>query len=245
VRYELWPTPVEQMPDRIELLRSGEAFGANVTVPHKQAFHDAVDSLSEGARRAGAVNTVIAREGRLHGDNTDIHGFVAPLRQRALSFATSRVVVLGAGGAARGVVVALLDAGVAEIVIVNRTAARAEEVARSLGDPRVKTALTSDVLDAANGAAMIVNATSLGWSEASPVTPAVFEHLAPGAIAYDLTYRLTPFLRDARYRGVAILDGLEMLVHQGARSFELWTSRPAPVELMLEHARLARDARAG
>lgn len=246
IRYELWPTPVARIPERLAMLRSGEAFGANVTVPHKQAFHDAVDTLSDRARRAGAVNTVIAQDGRLHGENTDIHGFLVPLIERGFPFASTRVIVLGAGGAARGVIVALVEQGAAEVVVVNRTIARAHEVVDAIGDPRVRVAAPDEVALVARDAGMIVNATSIGWSDvALPVAPSVFKLLAPGALAYDLTYRTTAFLRAAEAHGVTTLDGLEMLVHQGARSFELWTGCPAPVELMLSHARAARAARGG
>lgn len=246
IRYELWPTPPERIAERLAMLRSGEAFGANVTVPHKQTFHDVVDTLSGPARRAGAINTIVARSGHLHGDNTDIHGFIVPLRERGISFAASGAVVLGAGGAARGVLIALLEAGIAEVTVVNRTIARAEAVARALGDIRVRVAPAGEIEDVARGAGLLVNATSIGWNEtAPPVDPAVFAVLAPGAIAYDLTYRATAFLRAAAEQGVTALDGLEMLVHQGAKSFELWTGATAPIELMLQAALEARTARGG
>jgi shikimate dehydrogenase len=246
IRYELWPTPAEIINERLAMLRSGGALGANVTVPHTQAFYAAVDSLSDGAQRAGAVNTIVARDGVLAGHNTDIHGFGVPLIERGFPFDTSRVVVLGAGGAARGVLVALLERNAAEIVVVNRTVARAEDVVRILGDGRIGAAPLADAVAAARGAALIVNATSIGWEDtAPPVDPAVFDVLGPSAIAYDLTYRDTAFLRAAAQRGLATLDGLEMLVHQGAKSFELWTGIAPPIELMLDAARAARNRAIG
>lgn len=244
IRYELWHTPAERIAERLAFLRSGEVLGANVTVPHKQAFFSAVDSVSDAARRAGAVNTIIVRDGHLHGENTDIHGFIVPLQERAFPFAASKAVVIGAGGAARGVLVALLDAGIAELIILNRTTQRANELATQMDDHRVRAMPASAWRNAADGAALLVNATSLGWSDTTPVIdPAAFSLLAPNAIAYDLTYRTTHFLRAAAASGVAALDGLDMLVHQGARSFELWTGRPAPIELMLAAGRAARAAR--
>jgi shikimate dehydrogenase len=232
--------------ERLAMLRSGEAFGANVTVPHKQAFFAAVDSVSGGAQRAGAVNTIVARDGQLAGHNTDIHGFAAPLIERAFPFQTSQVVVLGAGGAARGVLVALLECNSAEIIVVNRTLARAEDIVRVIADDRVTAAPLADAVAAARGAALIVNATSIGWDDsAPPVAPVVFAALSPSAIAYDLTYRDTAFLRAASEHGVAILDGLEMLVHQGAKSFELWTGIAPPIDLMLSAARAARGRAVG
>ncbi len=243
--YELWPTPSAEIPERVEMLRSGRAFGANVTVPHKPAFADLVDTRSELAGLAGAVNTVVARDGRLHGENTDIHGFLTPLRERSIELRDSKVVVVGAGGAARGVVVALLTSGVAEIALVNRTLERAEAIA-SLDPSRIVPFASHAAADAAGGASVIVNATSIGWADSESVVDAtVFSRLSRDALAYDLTYRETAFLRLASTCGIATLDGLEMLVHQGARSFELWTATPAPVDLMMTAARAARAARGG
>ncbi|MDQ3549328.1 MAG: shikimate dehydrogenase, partial [Chloroflexota bacterium] len=126
IRYELWHTPLEKLPARLDDIRGGRALGANVTVPHKEAAFALMDAVSDVARRAGAVNTISLRDGRLVGDNTDVHGFIVPLRERGFEFHASRAVILGAGGAARGVAIALLDAGIARLTIVNRTRQRAE-----------------------------------------------------------------------------------------------------------------------
>ena len=142
VTYELWLTPDDQIPARIAAIRSGEIYGANVTVPHKEAFAAAVDRLSDVARRAGAVNTLMLDDdGKLFGDNTDAYGFIQPLAERDFPFAESDALILGAGGASRGVVVALLDAGIRSITIANRTLARADAMARDLGDTRIASAL--------------------------------------------------------------------------------------------------------
>src|SRR5688572_30551661 len=112
IRYELWPTSAAEVAARLDDIRAGRALGAHVTLPHKERAFKPVDDSTDLARRAGAVNTVSVRAGRLLGDNTDIHGFIVPLRERHFPFAASRAIVVGAGGAARGVVVALLDAGI-------------------------------------------------------------------------------------------------------------------------------------
>lgn len=245
IRYELWPTALSELPRRLDDLRAGRALGANVTVPHKEAVFAAVDDVSPTARRAGAVNTIVPRAGRLHGDNTDVYGFVVPLRRRGMDLKRASCVIVGAGGAARGVAVALLDAGVSRLTIANRTLSRAEGIAAALADSRLDVCLPDELGDIGRGAHLLVNATSLGWGgDALPLPEDVFDVLASDAIAYDLTYRETPFLRAAAARGVATLDGLPMLVHQGARSFELWTGRVAPVELMWQAAVAARAARA-
>ncbi|HAX24009.1 MAG TPA: shikimate dehydrogenase, partial [Chloroflexi bacterium] len=244
IRYELWPTPLAALPGRLDDLRAGRALGANVTVPHKEAVFAAMDDVSDLALRAGAVNTIVPRNGRLFGDNTDIHGFVVPLREREVRFEELDAIVLGAGGAARGIVVALLNAGVRRIHVLNRTIARAEHLAAALGDDRVRSATSNQAQALASDAGLIVNATSIGWQGHDlPLDPAAFGVMPPAAIAYDLTYRETPYLRAARAAGLATIDGLPMLVHQGARSFELWTGQPAPIDIMWSAALAARAAR--
>jgi shikimate dehydrogenase len=246
IRYELWATPLDTLPDRLDDIRGGRAIGANVTVPHKEAAFAAMDVVSDVARRAGAVNTISTRDGQLVGDNTDAHGFIVPLLEREFAFGSSKAIILGAGGAARGIAVALLDAGIAELAIVNRTRRRAEDIATALDDDRITTGALQDLTRQSAGAALLINATAIGWTDAEiPAGSDVFEVVARGAIAYDLTYRETPFLSAARAAGLTPIDGLAMLVHQGAKSFEIWTGRPAPVELMWRAALAARAERGG
>lgn len=246
VRYELWPTPLATLPERLDDLRAGRAHGANVTVPHKEAACAAMDEVSDLARRAAAVNTIVARDGRLFGDNTDIYGFIVPLAQRAVDFRRLDAIVLGAGGAARGIVVALLDAGVRRVHVVNRTVVRAERLAEELADPRIIPASSSTALEVAPTAGLLVNATTIGWDARElPIDRAALMALPAAAIAYDLTYRDTPFLAAARGAGLVTIDGLPMLVHQGARSFEMWTGQLAPIDIMWAAAVAARAARGG
>lgn len=246
IRYELWHTTSAQLPGRLDELRAGRARGANVTVPHKESAFALMDDVSDVARRAGAVNTIVPRDGTLFGDNTDVHGFIVPLRERGVAFDTLDAVIIGAGGAARGVAVSLLDAGVHSLTILNRTRARAETIVATLSDVRLRAGALDDANVACVGAGLIVNATSLGWNaEVAPLDVDTMARAAPDAIACDLTYRETPFLRSARAAGLAALDGLAMLVHQGARSLELWTGREAPVDLMWQAALAARAAQGG
>lgn len=243
-RYELWSTPPELMAERVESLRQSDALGANVTVPHKTRAFELVDEVSERARQAGAVNTIINRRGRLYGDNTDIPGFLAPLHERRLPLVEISTVVLGAGGATCGIVVALLSAGCGRIVIANRTEQRAVELARDFGHPVEPSSLGGRLGERLAEAGLLVNATSIGWEdEALPLDEALLDRLPSSALVYDLTYRETPLLRAAARRGLATLDGLPMLVHQGAESFRLWTGMEPPVALMLAAAQEARDAR--
>ena len=242
--YELWQTEDDQLPDAINRLRAPEFFGANVTVPHKPAACEHVDELSERARRAGALNTIINRDGHLVGDNTDIPGFRAPLEHRSFPLESATVVVLGAGGAARGVVVSLLEAGCPSITVANRTVERAETLRDQL-DPAINVvSLGEDLTATLHDAQMLVNSTSMGWSEDDlPINRDQLALLHSGAIVYDLTYRQTAFLRIAAAAGFETIDGLPMLVHQGAESFRLWTGKDAPIDAMWEAAVAGRAER--
>ncbi|MFW6075515.1 MAG: shikimate dehydrogenase [Chloroflexota bacterium] len=242
-RYELWPTGSDEIDRRIDQLRSGEIYAANVTVPHKETFYRRMDDCSEIAVRAGAVNTILARDGELYGDNTDVHGFLVPLQERDFNFDDSTCLILGAGGAARGVIVALLSAGINRVIIANRTLPRAEALANDIGDRRISVASLDRIDDLLPDVRLFVNATALGWNDESPVSSHSFAKLPGDAIAYDLTYRQTPFLQVADNAGLTTIDGLPMLVHQGARSFEIWTGLDAPVDVMMAAAIAERERR--
>jgi shikimate dehydrogenase len=242
--YELWLTEDYELKSMIDQLRGPEFIGANVTVPHKPAAADHVDELSQRATRAGAVNTIINRDGHLIGDNTDIPGFLAPLEERAFDFATARVVVLGAGGAARGVVVALLDAGCQSITVANRTPERASSLRDDLGAEIAVSSLGDELEPELAEASLLVNSTAVGWGEDDlPITRDQLAMLHSGATVYDLTYRQTPILKAASAAGYETIDGLPMLVHQGAESFRLWTGQTAPFEAMWQAAFAARTER--
>jgi shikimate dehydrogenase len=245
-RYELWNTPADEMTARVESLRDPATFGANVTVPHKHLAFELVDETTDLARWATAVNTIINRDGRLIGDNTDIHGFLAPLAERQIAVPEASVVVLGAGGAASGVVVALLTAGCSRITVANRTVARAEALRDALGAP-IAVAPLSDagaLAERISGATLLVNTTAVGWDDDSlPLPEAALLALPRNAVVYDLTYRETGLLRFASHRGYGTIDGLPMLVHQGAASFRLWTGQEPPLDVMWQAAVDARAAR--
>ena len=211
--------------------------GLSVTMPHKTETARLVDELSDAAQVLGAVNCV-ARDGdRLVGHNTDGAGFVASLVGDAgFDPAGQRCVVLGAGGAARAVVLALAEAGASEVIVVNRTPERAAATARLAG----AAGRVGAVADAAD-AALVVNATSVGMGgEGCPIDPHL---LAAGQLVADLVYHpvSTPLLQAAAARGAAVLDGVGMLVRQGAVAFELWTGHTAPVVAMAAAARAALD----
>lgn len=215
--------------------------GGNVTVPHKEAAAALVDLPTDAVRRTGACNTFWLEDGRIHGDNTDVAGFRAAVRALVGSPAHARVLLLGAGGAARAALLALLDDGVDTICLLNRTAARAEALrahvadqTRTLGQSRGRIdvapaldALRTETFD------LVVNATSLGLRADDPL-PLSFDAGVRSGAALDLVYAPgeTSWVREARARGFPAADGLEMLIQQGAAAFERWWGRQAPVAVM-------------
>ena len=241
--YERWHTPAVDLASRIESLRDPKILGASITVPHKIAVMHMIDEVSPAARRAGAVNTVVNRGGALFGDNTDIYGFRETV-SAALDGRTPQVaIVLGAGGAARAVVLALEAAGAMEIVVANRDDERASQLARDLHPAPVRPMQLDErfLTWELPRTELLINATSLGWHPGETPIPLPLLDLLPArAVVADLTYRDTDLLLAAQGRGFKTADGLAMLVHQGARAFQLWTGAPAPVETMLAAARAAR-----
>ena len=198
--------------------------GANITLPHKQAALALCASRSERAERAGAANTLIRRDDAWHGDNTDGVGLVRDLTDRhAIDLRERRTLLLGAGGAAHGVAPALIDAGIGELVIVNRTPERADALADAIGEPgRVHTRYWED-LGNLGTFDMVVNATSVGREQKAVSLPAVM--ITARTLAVDLSYgeAAIPFLAWARSVGCGrTIDGLGMLVEQAAESFKLW-----------------------
>lgn len=207
--------------------------GGNITLPHKERAATVVDIPSDAVRRTGACNTFWGEDGRIHGDNTDVEGFRRALRAFLEdSPAGSRVLVLGAGGAARAILVGLLDDGVDEVVLLNRTVERARAVARRIGGERVRVAQGQEEIENEDFD-LVVNATRLGLSPDDPL-PLELESVGGVGALVDLVYGEggTPLVRRATERGIRATDGAEMLVRQGAVSFERWWKTRAPVAVM-------------
>lgn len=245
--YELWPTADAEVPARVAGLRDSAFFGANVTVPHKQRVMPFLDELSDTARRIGAVNTIVKRDGTLLGDNTDAHGFAMSVRESGFDVSSeSTALILGAGGAARAVIVALQDIGFARVEIANRSPERAEALATDLdrgGD--VVSIPWGDLETRLPSVDLLINATALGWHDGEiPLDIARLGLLAPHATVIDLTYRDTDLLKITRRIGLKAVDGLGMLVHQGARAFALWTGVEPPIEAMRKAVRAEQERRA-
>ena len=246
--YELWDTTAAGLEARVASLRGADVLGANVTIPHKEAVFPLLDELGGQSARVGAVNTIVNRDGRLFGFNTDGPGFVAALRDEArFDPAGKAILLLGAGGAARGIAFALAEARAERLVIANRDVGRAERLAGDVaGLPyRGVSAVPAGV--AVAGYDAIVNCTSVGMHGGPDPAgmPADLRGAKPGALVVDIVYapEETPFLQAARAAELKTVGGLSMLIYQGALAFELWTGLRAPVDVMFEAARKALAAR--
>jgi shikimate dehydrogenase len=223
-RYVRLPVPPERFAETVRALPGSGYRGANVTIPHKVAAHALADRLSEAASAIGAANTLAFEDDLVVADNTDAAGLLDALGEPVPATA----LVLGAGGAGRAAVWALRRAG-AEVAVWNRTADRAEALAAELGARNVRRPEPAE---------LVVNATSVGMpgvaggAEATEVLG--LAELEPPAVLVDLVYGAEPtrLARWAAARGARVVDGLEILVRQGARSLERWTGRPAPLEVM-------------
>ncbi len=220
--------------------------GTNVTLPHKQAVMAAVDEVEPMARRIGAVNTVVVREdGSLHGSNTDAFGFLAALEQDAPGWRADAgpAVVLGAGGAARAVVAALLDAGAPAVRLLNRTGDRAMALAADMDDARLEVGDWAARSATLGGAGLLVNTTSLGMDGQPPLDIAL-DDLPREAVVNDIVYvpLETPLLAAARARGNRGVDGLSMLLHQARPGFEAWFGT-APTVTEAQRADVLSDKR--
>lgn len=219
------PLPVqpERLPDAIRGLRALGFSGCNVTIPHKLEVLKLIEVVDPVAMRIGAVNTVVVQnDGTLSGFNTDAYGFLASLRDVRPDWKanTGPIVVFGAGGAARAVVVALLDDGANEIRLINRTIERAQELAQ-IDASRIRVVQWEKRNDALDGAALLVNTTSQGMVGYPPLDIAL-DALPASAMVSDIVYNPleTPLLAAARKRGNTAVDGLGMLLHQAVPAFE-------------------------
>ncbi len=254
VRYEAWETPPDRLAEAIERLRRPDHLGANVTIPHKEAAIPLLDDVDDLSRRVGAVNTIVNHEGRLRGHNTDVEGFLRALREDgAFDPAGCRALIAGAGGAARAVTVALIDAGAAAVTVINRTLSRASRLVEDLRPQAGNTQLHAlpdayaSWAAASVGCRLLINCTPVGMAgtRRRKETPVPVDLIPPAALVFDLIYRPpeTKLMAAARRGGARVLGGLPMLVYQGAASFRLWTGLEPPVDIMFGAARAALKAR--
>jgi len=225
-RYLRLPLPPARFAETVRALPAAGFRGINVTIPHKEAALALADGVTPMAAAVGAANTLtFLPDGTVHADNTDVAGLLATL---PVDPAGARALVLGAGGAARAAVHALRTAGAADVQVWNRTHARAERLVAELGGRAVAVP---------GPAGIVVNATAVGLQNADlpfKSLPLQADTVGVGSCVVDMVYRPggTRLLAEARRRGATVVDGLEILVAQGAASFERWTDRTAPREAM-------------
>ena len=242
-RYQRLPVPPALFEETTRALGAAGFLGANVTIPHKHAALALADDASRAAREIGAANTLtFSADGTIAAENTDAPGLIAALERLPELPAHPRALVLGAGGSARAVAWALREAGASDVAVWNRTAERARTLARELGVRAVPAPVPADLL---------VNCTSVGLhlpagversatdGEALNQLGLTFDQVGEYSHVVDLVYRpgSTPLLAAAAAHGARTVDGLEVLVAQGALSLELWTGRSAPLEVMRRAAR--------
>ena len=228
--YALLPTPPDRLQVTIDRIRSGELAGASVTIPHKSAVMPLLDEIEPAALSIGAANTIVVREGRLIGCNTDVIGFTRALSEMNVDVGGKACAVLGAGGAARAVVHALRGLG-GRVTIYARDVAKARALIGSAGQARS----LNDLDRLESETALVVNATPIGMAPRTNASPWPDDVKFPaGALAFDLIYnpRRTRWMAQAEQCGARSTNGLAMLVYQGAAAFEMWTGLAAPVAVM-------------
>ncbi|MCS7221411.1 MAG: shikimate dehydrogenase [Anaerolineae bacterium] len=250
-RYLPLPVAPDQIGAALAGLRALGFVGVNVTIPHKQAVIPYLHDLTEAARAIGAVNTIwVEKDGQLHGDNTDAYGFLAALREGGFEPQGARVAILGAGGSARAVTYALAMAGASRVGLWNRTLDRAEAIARDMSALFPQVAFEAHRLPGGLGfiggdVNLIVNCTPVGmWPQVDTSPWPADLPLPSRCFVMDLIYQPleTRFLAQARAAGARTLNGLGMLIHQGAAAFRRWTGVEPPLEVMARALQIALQA---
>lgn len=247
-RYLLWETAPDTLPARTEMLREPEMMGANVTIPYKAKALALIDACDTIAVRVGALNTIVHRSGRLIGYNTDVQGFIRALAESAGHLLSSeknrRAVIAGTGGAARAAAAGLLEKGFEELVLLGRTEAHLVQLQHDLqrmaslsgaaAHIRARQFGSSDLATLFARTDLLVNATPVGLHASDAPLPVDVTLLPTTAVVMDMIFNppQTPLLRAAAAHGCQSLNGLSMLLYQGAQAFELWTSLDAPVDAM-------------
>ena len=240
-KYHAWPTPPDQLGNEVRKLRHKEYLGANVTVPHKEQVRKYLDHIDQWAESIGAVNTIVRKDGALTGYNTDAYGFIRSLKEMGeFDPGGKKVLLLGAGGAARAAVFGLAEENIASLTIANRTVERGQSlsdaISQSIADVKA-IPMTNDALEKGSADAdLIVNCTSMGMkhSDAEGRSPLEARLMPSNALVYDMVYNPseTQLLMEAKKAGARTLGGLTMLIYQGAAAFERWTGKDAPVGVM-------------
>jgi len=251
IRYQAWEIPGDKLGEAVSKLRQPQNQGANVTTPYKEAVLPLLDQVDDRAALIGAVNTIVKKGDRLLGFNTDADGFIAALRSEG-KFSPEGVeaVILGAGGVARAVCFSLLESRVSSLIITDGILDKSKALAERLNRYVTGAGLKSQIavlpwqgvksVHAFERCQLIVHCTTIGmkYSPQEGQSALSARVIPQGVLVYDLVYNppMTPLLKAAQKAGASILGGLPMLVYQGAASFELWTGKKAPLEVMFNKA---------
>ena len=245
VIYKVWPVEPANLQTEVDKLRSMDYLGAGITIPYKEKVMPFLDVVDPFASRVGAVNTIVNDGGRLIGHNTDVYGFMQGLTETAkFSPMGKRVLVVGAGGAARAGIFGLIQSGVSMISIANRTKERALQIVEQFVDEEVEMEVVRsdryELDSVVKNSDLVVNATSVGMRNSASENDVPFEtgSISPSSLVYDMVYtpRDTPFLVLAKEAGADTLGGLPMLIYQGSKSFSMWTGVDAPINIMFDAA---------
>ena len=233
--YIAFRVPKGQLEESINALNAVGISGFNVTIPHKVNILNYVDHLDSTAVKATAINTVHNVNGILKGYNTDIFGFIEPLRKRNINFNGMDILLLGAGGSACAVIAALSEEkGINKIIISNRTQEKASKLAKKGKDLGLECQVIEmeNIKDIAVKSHLIINTTPIGMNDEQSLID--YEHISKNTIVYDLVYKpvTTNLLENAKYAEAEVVYGYEMLLEQGARAFEIWTNLQAPRQIM-------------
>ena len=237
--YEIWDTPLSELKNRIEFLKEYGVLGANVTIPYKEQVIPLLDSLSDEVKTIGAVNTIVNRDGQLHGENTDSKGFIKDITDRHnITITNKNILVLGAGGSSKAIIYGLLKNNCQSVTIINRTQAKAEDIVNKFsGMGNIKTtSLNINQTEDLSNFDIIINCTSFGMkhSELEGKLPIPKHLIKQCEIFYDLVYNptITPIVQEIQKYGGIGINGIGMLIEQGGLSFKLWTGLEAPIESM-------------
>lgn len=236
--YRAWPLRSEKLSWLINAMKHGEIHGANVTMPHKSKILEHSLTLSHSAISVGCVNTLFLDDNQVVGCNTDLSGFIKAIEESGITIKGQRATVIGSGGAARAVLVGLARLGVQKVTVFNRSRTKAKELTKQMGneyEARFCSHGLRNIMEKLGESMLLVNCTPIGMrGHAINQTPIPSTLLAEIPVVMDLVYNPihTRLLREARDAGCRTISGERMLVYQGAASFEIWTGKKAPVEVM-------------
>jgi shikimate dehydrogenase len=233
--YIAFRVKANELFESVESLRSIRISGFNVTVPHKVEIMNYLDELDISSKKAAAVNTVNNIEGIFRGYNTDIYGFIEPLRHRHVDFKGMKILLIGAGGAARAIIAALSEQeGITKVVVANRGKERATQLANMGLDLGLKCEIITfeKCQDVSPDCDLIINSSTMGMNNENSIID--YNHIKKGSIIYDIVYRpvVTDLIENAKYAQASVVYGYEMLIEQGAKAFEIWTGLSAPRDAM-------------